>query len=180
MKKKYKLNVFDLEGYNKVIADFSRIAKVVGNKEFMNFVAERCMLELNRISNEKLGGIKEDDVTYSEVDKYRSNHKIDIGDDYVIISNSTMADLSHLSEKTLANYPDGLSIAKVIEFGTGIPGTNDDESGWVTQVNPKRNYEKGWYYQRNGRLAWSRGMEGKFIYQELLETVKKEFRFLGK
>lgn len=53
---------------------------------------------------------------------------------------------------------------------------SDDESGWTTQMNPNRNYEKGWYYDRgDGRIRWSQGMEGKFIYYTLKETVKKNF-----
>lgn len=43
-------------------------------------------------------------------------------------------------------------------------------------MNPNRNYAKGWYYDRgDGRIRWSQGMAGKFIYYELKETVKKKF-----
>lgn len=43
-------------------------------------------------------------------------------------------------------------------------------------MNPNRNYERGWYYDRgDGRIRWSRGMEGRFIYYTLKETVKKNF-----
>ena len=56
-------------------------------------------------------------------------------------------------------------------------GTPDSESGWETQVNPNRNYAKGWYYDRgDGRIRFSQGMEGKFIYYELTQSVKKNFR----
>ena len=56
-------------------------------------------------------------------------------------------------------------------------GTSDDESGWETQVNPNRNYSKGWYYDRgDGRIRFSQGMAGKFIYYELKETVRKKFK----
>lgn len=120
MDKKYKIDLFDLDSYDALLSDFQRLKTAIASPEFMEFLADKCIMELSRISNEKLGGIREDDVTYSEVDKYRSNHEVEIGTDFVRISNDTMADLSHVSEKTLANYPDGLSIAKIIEFGTGI------------------------------------------------------------
>lgn len=121
MDKKYEINLFDLDSYDTMLNDFQRLKKAIASPEFMDFLAEKCIMELSRISNERLGGIREDDVTYSEVDKYRSNHQVEVGTDFVRISNDTMADLSHLSENTLRNYPDGISIAKIIEFGTGIP-----------------------------------------------------------
>ena len=121
MKKKYKINLFDLDSYDTVMKDFAKLKRALSEPSFMQFVAEKCIMELSRISSERLGGIKEDDVTYSEVDKYRSNHRVDIYKKSVKISNDTMADLSHLSDRTLENYPDGISIAKLIEFGMGIP-----------------------------------------------------------
>ena len=121
MNKKYKINLFDLDSYDTAMKDFAKLKKAISSPDFMQYFAEKCIMELSRISSERLGGIKEDDVTYMEVDKYRSNHRVDISKKSVKISNDTMADLSHLSEKTLNNYPDGISIAKLIEFGMGIP-----------------------------------------------------------
>ena len=121
MGKKYKINLFDLDSYDKTLKDFNKLKNAIASPKFMEFLAEKCIMELHRISNERLGVIKEDDVTYEEVDKYRSNHKVQIGEKSVKISNNTMADLSHLSDKTLNNYPDGISIAQLIEFGMGIP-----------------------------------------------------------
>lgn len=121
MGKKYRINLFDLDSYDKTINDFNTLKNAIASPKFMEFLAEKCIMELSRISNERLGGIKEDDVTYAEVDKYRSNHKVQISDKSVRISNGTMADLSHLSDRTLNNYPDGISIAQLIEFGMGIP-----------------------------------------------------------
>ena len=121
MGKKYKINLFDLDSYDKTLKDFNKLKSALASPKFMEFLAEKCIMELSRISNERLGGIREDDVTYEEVDKYRSNHKVQITEKSVKISNNTMADLSHLSDKTLNNYPDGISIAQLIEFGMGVP-----------------------------------------------------------
>lgn len=121
MGKKYEINLFDLDSFDTAIKDFNKLKNALASPKFMEFLAEKCVMELSRISNERLGGIREDDVTYQEVDKYRSNHKVQIGKNFVKISNNTMADLSHLSDKTLNNYPDGISIAQLIEFGMGIP-----------------------------------------------------------
>jgi hypothetical protein len=121
MGKKYKINLFDLDSYDKTLKDFNKLKNALASPKFMEFIAEKSIMELSRISNERLGGIKEDDVTYEEVDKYRSNHKVQITEKSVRISNNTMADLSHLSDRTLNNYPDGISIAQLIEFGMGVP-----------------------------------------------------------
>lgn len=121
MDKLYKVNLFDLDTFDAMTEDFTNLKQALESPDFMEFLAGKCIMELNWISNQKLGGIKEDDVTYLEVDKYRSNHKVQIEKDSVIISNDTMADLSHLSDKTMNNYPNGISIAKLIEFGMGIP-----------------------------------------------------------
>lgn len=121
MDKKYKINLFDLDSYDTMLSDFKKLKQALASQDFMDFLAEKCIMELSRISNEKLSGIREDDVTYSEVNKYRSNHQVKIGKDFVRISNDTMAEIGHLSEKTLNNYPNGISISKIIEFGTGIP-----------------------------------------------------------
>ena len=121
MGKKYKINLFDLDSYDKTLKDLNKLKNALASPKFMEFIAEKSIMELSRISNERLGGIKEDDVTYEEVDKYRSNHKVQITEKSVRISNNTMADLSHLSDRTLNNYPDGISIAQLIEFGMGVP-----------------------------------------------------------
>ena len=121
MDKKYKVNLFEIDSFDTMLEDFNRLKKALASPQFMDFLAQKCILELSKISNEKLAGVKEDDITYTEVNKYRSNHKVKIGKNSVTISNDTMAEIGHLSETTLGNYPNGISIAKIIEFGTGIP-----------------------------------------------------------
>lgn len=173
MAKKYEVDIFDLNQIKMLENQFSSLKKVLQSEDFMNFIGNKCMLELNRISNLKLDGFTESDMAMQEVNKYRTRHKLEVKKDSLRISNDTMANLDHLSAKTLANYPEGFSIAKAIEFGTGILGTPNDDPEWQTQVNTNRNYNKGWYYEKNGRLYWSNGFGGKFIYYTLKESVEK-------
>lgn len=173
MAKKYNINIYDVENISYFKTILLQLSKSLESEEFMQFIGNKCLLELNRISNERLDGFFETDMASSEVDKYRKNHKMTIKPKKINISNSTMADLSHVSPRTLENYPDGFSIAKAIEFGTGILGTPDSEFEWETQMNPNRNYDKGWYYEKNGKLYWSKGFGGKFIYSELVKSVEK-------
>lgn len=176
MRKKYEVNLFSSTSLDNYIKDLEKLKDAITSKDFMNFIADKCMLEINRISNERLDGIRDDDVFAEDVARYRANHKVEIQDDIIIISNATMADLSHVSAETLANYPNGFSIAKAIEFGTGIWGESNGEFDWTTQLNPKRDYAKGWYYEKDGQLHWSKGLGGKYIYGELLNSVEQNFQ----
>lgn len=175
MGKKYEIDILDVDAMQQIQEDWKHFIKRMNSEDFMQFIGQKCMLELNRISNEKLGGFAENDMFTTEIDKYRVNHVLETKSKELIISNDTMADLSHLSEKTASNYPDGFSIAKAIEFGTGILGTPDNEFKWETQVSEnKSKYEKGWYYERDGHLYWSKGFGGKFIYYELRKVVEEK------
>lgn len=61
-------------------------------------------------------------------------------------------------------------------------GTNNEEFSWKTQANERldakgnkiRDYEKGWYYIRNGELHFSKGQSGHFIYQQLRQVVEEK------
>ena len=114
MKNSYTINLFDLDGFEEFSKDLDELVDALDSKEFMKFLADKCMAEVKRITSEKL---RTEDYSTD----YRSNHRRRVTDKKITISNSTMVDLSHLSPETLARYPNGLSLAKIIEFGTGIP-----------------------------------------------------------
>ena len=146
-------------------------------KEFRKFLGEKIVEKLREISEEELSNIDEGDIAYSEISKYKTLHQIEVGDDYVLVFNDTMADLSHLSEKTLNRYPDGLSMALLIEYGMGINGINDEDGEWITQMNPNRDYSKPWFYERDKIKYSSIGIEGKMIYNKIYEQLDG---YLGK
>lgn len=114
MKNEYIINLFDLDGLDEFSKDLEKLVKALDSDDFMKFLADKCMEEVKEITNNKL---RTEDY---ETD-YRSNHKKKINGKTITISNNSMVDLSHLKESTLARYPNGLSLAKIIEFGTGIP-----------------------------------------------------------
>lgn len=114
MKKSYSINLFDLDGFKEFSKDLDNLVKALDSEEFMNFLANKCMEELKIITANKL---RTEDYSTD----YRSNHKKRISGKKIRLSNNSMVDLSHLSEETQSRYPNGLSLAKIIEFGTGIP-----------------------------------------------------------
>ena len=158
------------------LTDISQVSKIANEindallkKEFKEFLLKKCQNELDDIIKSKLN-----DVEYEIAEKYPSGNKTEIGDDYIELYNDSMVDLSDLSEKTAMNYANGLSMAKLVEYGTGIVGQQSEAAkfaeDWEYDVNNHGN--KGWYYERDGMVYWSRGMEGKLIYNTLQTRVE--------
>ena len=114
MAKKYEIDIFDVEQIKKAQNELSQIKDILNSEEFMIFLADKCMVELNNIIDTNL---KTEEYTTD----YRSNNNYETSKDQIRIFNDSMVDLSNVSPKTLINYPEGLSLAKLIEFGTGIP-----------------------------------------------------------
>lgn len=61
-------------------------------------------------------------------------------------------------------------------------GTNNTQFEWETEFNkrvkpngePVTDYNKGWYYIRDGQLHFSQGQKGHFIYQTLMERIQEK------
>lgn len=176
MELKYSVNVFDKSSVTKFKSQMEKFAKLFESDEFKKFIGEKCLEEVKKLSAERINNISAEDVTSQELSRYYQSHQLKIEDDYIIVYNNSKADLSEVSERTLANYPSGISLAKIVEFGTGIPGTSNSEFDWATQVNPNRDYGKGWIYSKDGQLHFTRGLEGRFIYNDLRKIVEKNFK----
>ena len=108
----YKITI---EGTKELETKLKKMANYFGNKEMLEHLADKCERTLYKITNENLSTVED-----LEVSEYAKNHRKEIQGNKIILSNSTMADLSNVSPKTLANYPNGFSIARAVEFGTGI------------------------------------------------------------
>ena len=54
-----------------------------------------------------------------------------------------------------------------------LDGTSNDEYDWKTEYNPNRDYTKGWLYEKDGEIHWTKGQEGQFIYQQLRDVVEQ-------
>ena len=114
MKNTYTINLFSLDGFDKFSKDLDKLVQALDSEGFMKFLGDKCIEEVKRITANKLR-------TENFTTGYRSNHKRRVNGKTVTISNNSMVDLSELSPETLARYANGLSLAKIIEFGTGIP-----------------------------------------------------------
>lgn len=153
--------------------DIDKLGKLFNTYNFRAYIGRKCIKFLKEYSEVALGNIKNDDISSSEIEKYKKAHQLKIGDDYIILFNDTMADLSHLSPKTIANYPEGLSIAQLIEYGMGIYGSPQED--YETMVNPNRDYSKEWSYKREEIIHRSMGTYGRFIYEALIDYFEQDF-----
>ena len=114
MDKKYEIDIFDLTQFKILEKDLNKLSKELDSEEFMNFISKKSMNELEKVIKNKLS-------TEDYSSNYRSSNHSEVKKEQVRIYNDSMVNLDHLSPKTLANYPNGLSLALLAEFGTGIP-----------------------------------------------------------
>ena len=112
--KKYEIDIFDEKQLKELQKIFGNVANALDSEEFMDFIALKCMKELNSIIDANLS-------TEGYETEYRDNNHYETSKDQIYIYNDSMVDLSEVSEKTLINYLDGLSLAKIVEFGVGRP-----------------------------------------------------------
>lgn len=67
--------------------------------------------------------------------------------------------------------------AKFVEFGTGIVGANSPHPntsivGWKYDVN--EHGEKGWFYFKDGKWHWTKGMPSRpFFYETSMQLMKE-------
>lgn len=111
---KYEIDIFDDKSLKMLENLFSKLTDTLYSEEFMIYLAEKCMKELNSIIDAKLS-------TEEYTTEYRDNNNYETSKDKIRIYNDSMVDLSELSSETAQYYPQGLSLAKLVEFGTGIP-----------------------------------------------------------
>lgn len=112
--KEYEVDIFDVKSMQGLYNVFDNLEEVVNSEEYMQFIADKCKKELEDIMDIEL---KSENYTTD----YRTSNKYNVEPNKLEIINDSMVDLSDVSEKTLANYPNGLSLALLVEFGTGIP-----------------------------------------------------------
>lgn len=152
-----------------------KITKLLNSRKFFSFLEKKCKAEISKITNQNISGITDNDIG-----KYAASNKTEIGSDYLDLYNDSMVDISNLSEKTRMNYPEGLSLAKLVEYGTGVVGRGSagnnfaKEDNWKYDLN--KHDTKGWYYEDNGSIYWTKGMEGKLIYHKFRDVAEEKMR----
>lgn len=175
----YTVNL-SIKGIKTLREKLKSIEKLLNDKKIYEYIAEKCMKELNEITLEKLTTVDEENIDTSY---YASRHQYKIEGNIIYIYNDSTIDISskNMSEVTKAKYPAQLSLAKIVEYGIGYTGANFTvipegtalpSDNWEYDVN-NHGY-KGWYYtDENGEVIWTNGFEGRLIYHELVSRIKR-------
>lgn len=162
----------EIKGSKELSNELKKLGDSLGSLEMMEFLGDKCERALYQTTHENLTSVND-----LEVSEYSKNHKKQVSKNEIILSNDTKADLSDLSAETLANYPNGFSIAKAVEFGTGVIGSTSEasgyaaENGWEYDINQHEN--RGWFYKKNGNIYWTKGFEGRLIYYKTAKKISE-------
>lgn len=165
----YNLSEKDIKALSNKIKE---LKKVLSGNEFVYYLSQKCYETLIKVTTDKLNS--DDDGMYFH--SYRNSHQVQVDENDIYLWNETMVDLSFVSEETRANYPNGLSLAKIVEYGTGIVGASSEASkfakDWQYDVNNHGN--KGWFYEDStGTLHWSKGIQGRLIFYETKRRIEE-------
>ena len=165
----YHLSLDDMKKFKKQML---KIKEALNSQEFIYYLANKCYELLNKVTSEKLNTDELDMYIHT----YRNNHQKKVIDNDIYLWNETMVDLSSLSEETLENYPNGLSLAKIVEYGTGIVGSSSEASKYAKdwQYDVNGHGEKGWFYvDSSGVLHWTKGIQGKLVFYETKRRIEE-------
>ena len=170
-KYEYELSLPELKRLKK---DIEEIKNVFQSKEFLEFIAKKCVAKIKEISATKLS---DSALANEDTNIYMQSHKYSVHGNVITLYNDSQIDVASktwMSEETRANYKAELSLAKVIEFGIGYTGGMGNYSyvddDWQYDVN-SHGY-KGWYYEdAAGNKIWTNGFVGKQIYATLMDNL---------
>lgn len=189
-KAQYTFNASRVLNQNEFVEELETLKEVFKTKSFRSYIADKCIELVREICNENTYW-DEHSVWTNKLQEYKNGHKVDIGNDYVLIFNDTnysQDELWWLSPQTRDNYIDGLSVAYLIEYGMGINGSEAED--W--QVNMPSAYKRqsgdtwvGYNPDNYPEATFYHSQEGKFIYLKLQTGVEERFEgwvdeYLGK
>lgn len=169
------------DGINELQTLVLDLGDILASKELMEYIEKQCEKELNRIINEA----NFNNWDNEEIWNYRNSFYNIVKKEFIYIYNNSKIDIaekiasangkSHIDPNA---YPSKLSLAKMVEYGTGIVGaTNTDPSGvssdWQYDVN--NHGAKGWVYfdEEISQFVQTAGTEGKLIFYKLKTSVKE-------
>ena len=153
-------------------------AKEITSDKFKKFIAEKCLKQLEIIMAKNLQSLPEYHVSTVMLDRYKQSNKYKISSNTITIYNDamqTVGEMTWVSEKTKERYPEGISIASIIEYGTGLRG--EDGEDWIVRLeSPSKDKDGKWTFKKDGTVYKKvSGLEGRFIYEKLLKSVEKYF-----
>lgn len=160
--KQYTVNLSN-KGIQEAINKLQSLKTMFNSIEFMQYLGNKCKQTLDEVTSKNMSGDES-----NMVKDYVDGHQLLVNvKEIILYNNTTDNNLDGMSENTKANYPNGFSIAKAVEYGVGIVGASSagakEAKDWQYDLN--NHNTKGWFYKTsNGLYAWSMGYEGRLIY----------------
>ena len=174
------------ESINKLISTTNKVKKALSSEEFNKFILGKCKEVLDLIL--EFENIASDE----KATDYLEGNKTEITKNYVELYNDSEIDIpdadTFFSEYAKQFYPIKLSLAELVEYGTGLVGAQSSKGTgdeWEYMVNQNRNdpnymlygryasYDAGWEWKNGSNREITRGQEGRYIYFQLKETVEE-------
>ena len=154
---------------------FDRYKRLIKDRAFRQFIADKCEKELYNICLLNLN-IDEEQVKDSN---YMSSMHTEIDKDYIYIYNDSEIDVQnkpYMKETTKEKYPAKLSLAKIVEYDIGYVGKQTPNvmelENWEYDI--EGHGTKGWYYRDdNGGYHWTKGFQGRLIFYKLKEYIEQ-------
>ena len=169
------VDLYDKKSFN-IENEIKNLTTIFASDKFKKYIGEKCLKVLDTIMQDNLGNFNEHSVFDAKVEEYKKNCKYRIENDYLIIYNETTLtqdEMFWVSDKTKQNYPEGISISYIIEYGTGLLGDSTPEDDWLTNVN---NYSSSWsYIGPDNLIHHTQGIEGRYIFNKMMEQVQENF-----
>lgn len=172
MSKNFEIELSE-DGFKDFAKSLDKIGKKLDSDDFNKFLIEKCKKELDDImQNENV----EEDKRGAE---YIAGNHEESNKNYIRLYNDSEIDIesstTFFSEVAKNSYPSKLSLAEMIEYGTGLigslysKGTGDE---WQYAKRSTRDYTKGWEWNNNGEPEHTFGEAGRYIYFQLEERVR--------
>ena len=177
--KTYNLNItLSKEGIGSFKSLNNKISYIFKSDAFYEYLGEKCKNALEMIQIAMINDVP-DDVEMSNY--LSSNHfEYDKASKTLLMYNDATIDVASLdtffSETSKERYPAKLSLAKMLEYGTGYIGAStphqEEVENWEYDVNGHG--VQGWFYKgADGRAVWTSGYEGKLIFFRTKEYIQK-------
>ena len=167
-------NYITLDDIQKYAQYLQKINEALKTQEFKDYLKKKSREVLDKITEQNLNA----DVEQKYEHTYRNNHKVEVDEEYITISNYTDISVDNINSELAKNYPNGFDLSKAVEYGTGLVGATSEASSyakqdvWEYMVNDNRDYQKGWFYEVDGKVYWTKGMSGKLIFNKAEKEIE--------